>query len=556
MNADSTSIVGVLSYDNKSWTKRGGMYGIQLLDGMLQLGFLIPALDPGSVVFAGGFEMGVFARRPTEDACVVLLESFSPIPSGPSMITGNAWMYDSNGKLLVYLQGIKSIYAQRISEVLDVFQIWQPLPTIENKSQQLLIGQSTLASCVFHLLEAKHKFSKYNIACLRLLECSEDNSQPSKIFDSLVHTKDEDLPGIPFLVELFVATHNTKVAETKFHIPLRHRKWLKVRILFLPSAWSILRKFRFDVISAWTNTFQERTVGWNSPRDLLLDAGTLGHMGCLVFHDFMFDQSCSNYVSQEGDLDAGIFVSRIQTPALFADQSTARDILILSDNSHPASHLFSLLSSKISSFRSRWSIQVSSLEQSGESLREMLDNFARANPGNGKHVVILDGIFDSSRYAQRSFVRIARAAHILGSLMRDVEQEAFMWIVTSEVYSGAINVDHSSLPSLARSITNEFQLLSGKVIDVEDPARSFHTLSSLLVYHAGCDFNMIDKDGMAYEYYLVPTDIEGIYLSKESSYIAANDPLYSYRCELLTCQQTAKVSLDMHARLHNISLCP
>jgi hypothetical protein len=177
----------------------------------------------------------------------------------------------------------------------------------------------------------------------------------------------------------------------------------------------------------------------------------------------------------------------------------------------------------------------------------MLDNFARVNPGNGKDVVILDGIFDASQYAQRSFVRIARAAHILGSLMRDVEQEACMWIVTSEVYSGAINVDHSSLTSLARSITNEFELLSSKVIDFEVPARSFHTLSSFLVYNAGCDLNMIDKDDMAYQYYLVPNDIEGISLSKESNYIAANDPHYAYRCELLTCQQTAKVSLEEHA---------
>ena len=149
INSDSTSIVGILNYDNGSWSKRGGIYGIPLLDGILQLGFLIPVLDAGSVVLAGGFEIGVFARRPTGDTCVVVLEASSPIPDGATMITGNAWMYDSNGSLLVYLQGIKRIYAQNISGVQDVFQVWQPLATAENHSKQLLKGQRTIASCVF-----------------------------------------------------------------------------------------------------------------------------------------------------------------------------------------------------------------------------------------------------------------------------------------------------------------------------------------------------------------------------------------------------------------------
>lgn len=538
--------MGILNYDNGSWSKRGGIYGIPLLDGILQLGFLIPVLDAGSVVLAGGFEIGVFARRPTGDTCVVVLEAFSPIPDGATMITGNAWMYDSNGSLLVYLQGIKSIYAQNISGVQDVFQVWQPLATAENHSKQLLKGQRTIASCVFQLLEAKHKLSKYNIACLRLLECTDDDSQPSKIFDSLVQTRGEDLPVFPFLVELFLATHNATVVKTKFHVPLRHRKWLRVRIVCLPSARSILCKFRFDAIGVWTRTFQDKIGGWHSPQEFLLDIGTMGYFGSFLFHDFMFDPSCGEYVQQEVDLDAGILVSRIQTQALFMNRLTGRDVLILTDKNNPGSQLFSFLSSMTSGFKSKWSIQVSSLESNGNSLKQMLDSFARANPDNEKHVVILDGMFDTSKYAQYSFVRIARVACILGSLMRDVEQEACIWIVTSGLYSGAINVDHASLASLARNITNEFESLSSKTIDVENPIRSFDTLSTLLVWDTGCELSMIDENNAAHEYRVIPTAIEGVHLPRESSFIAANNPHCGYKCEMFVTQQTAKVSMDVN----------
>lgn len=46
-----------MEFDNDAWSVQGGSFGIQLMDAMYQMLFLLPSHDPQIVVYAGGFEV-------------------------------------------------------------------------------------------------------------------------------------------------------------------------------------------------------------------------------------------------------------------------------------------------------------------------------------------------------------------------------------------------------------------------------------------------------------------------------------------------------------------
>ena len=70
-SADGSSIVATLSFDHETWISKGGIYGVQLLDGILQLSYLNPYIASGNVGYAGGFDLGIFVRKPVENPCIV-----------------------------------------------------------------------------------------------------------------------------------------------------------------------------------------------------------------------------------------------------------------------------------------------------------------------------------------------------------------------------------------------------------------------------------------------------------------------------------------------------
>lgn len=544
IRADRKSIIASLHCDHEEWSKKGGHYPIPMLDGILQLGFLNSgSLDIGCVMYAGGFELGYFARRPKENACIALMEILDPVQDAMFTVTGNAWLYDMQGNLLVYLEGIRCILGNKKTQVNDILQIWQPVLPEGQDDRAFSMDRCTqdIASLASKILHKKHQMSRCNISTLRILEYIEDQSQQSKVLESLLQVNEADLLGVPLLIELFIATNNVTVAQKRFSVPSKRRKWLKIRVVCLPSAKDMaLSLYRFDLILINQTAISQN---WHSHKEALLDIAKLGHIECILLHDFELDSSCSYYVSRLSDLGDKMHSSRVLCKPLHQDQPYGRDILIISSNKEASSQFSSILSSRISGYRSTWNVEVLELEdgdsQEGHMMQE-LDRFAMANPHNEKHVVILDGMYDTSKYAQDSFIRTAKVANSLGAMLLVQDKKACIWICTSGVFSSTVNLNRCSLASLSRSITNELRCWYAKHVDVEDPVANLDALLTLLIFNDGGSRNLIDKKNDIFEYCFVPADIEHV-CGNDGFSIQSNDPQMEYRCQLFQSPESGMV---------------
>lgn len=504
----------------------------------------------GNVVYAGGFESGIFIRRPKENTCIALFEVLDPVPDTIFTVNSNAWLYDTKGNLLVHLAGIRSILGRKATKVQEVFQIWQPMLPLEAhfelkrdfKSLSTDRYTQNIASMASQMLEKKIETSNYNIATLRLLEYIEDESQESKIIESLVREKKEDLLEAPLLIEIFIATHNPAIARKSFVVPYESRKWLTVRVICLPGAKDmVLSLYRFDMILVSETVL---APNWQSHKEALLDIAHLGHMKCLLIHDFQLDSSCIDYVSQEAHLGDNMYASQLRHEFLCKDQPRGKDILILSCNREWGSRLSTLLMSRISAYKSKWNIQLLALQ--GDNIEEEgtiqeLSNFAKTNPDNEKHIVFVDGMFDTTKYAQQSFLCIARVAKVLGASLLLQGNKSCLWICTSGVYSSTIDINRCALSSLSRSITSEFRSLYAKHVDAEDPSRNLEALSTVIICNLGGSRIVIDKDNSIYDYLYVPSDVKNVYGSNDGYCINSNDPQIEYRCQIFQCPEKGMV---------------
>jgi len=271
MNHMRSSLIASLEYDHREWSKRGGVYGIQLLDGILQLGFLNPHADSGVVMYAGGFDLGIFARSPVGTTCVVHVK-FSEEKDGQQgrygkiLVSGDALMYDVNGDLLCHLIGIKCILGRKVSRTFDSIQHWH---RITQKCDEMAASRTNnLAATILGLINQQPDLISRRSFYLRILEFWEDSTHLPKVFESLAQADDEVVPSDSrLLVEIFIATHNRDVLQKGFHIPMKHKKWLRVRLVFLPSAKDVLEKLCFDVVAAWYDG-KFRDAEWQGPLDL------------------------------------------------------------------------------------------------------------------------------------------------------------------------------------------------------------------------------------------------------------------------------------------------
>ena len=124
-NPDTKSIISKIKYDNSKWVKKGGVFGIEFLDSVIHP--LLMLADDSAVYYAGGFDAGHFVRQPTSDELYAyLIPDKSRMVIGRKQKIGDFAVYDSNGLLVLYIQGFFSI----IGSVIDNYKLcnllWQP----------------------------------------------------------------------------------------------------------------------------------------------------------------------------------------------------------------------------------------------------------------------------------------------------------------------------------------------------------------------------------------------------------------------------------------------
>lgn len=147
-----------MEFDNDAWSAQGGSFGIQLMDAMYQMLFLLPSHDPQIVVYAGGFEVrwlscargtnyhtrthartraqiapaippqaAHFLRKPTGTRLFAWLDHDSRAPYiGRKKCGGDILVYDEEGRLVFCIKGISCIFGASTDTTKLSDLVWQP----------------------------------------------------------------------------------------------------------------------------------------------------------------------------------------------------------------------------------------------------------------------------------------------------------------------------------------------------------------------------------------------------------------------------------------------
>lgn len=511
-NLDGSSVVASLHFDHDQWSGRGGVYGVQLLDGILQLCFLNPYVPSGYVMYAGGFDWGLFLRAPVENPCIVHFQFAEDHESyGQTVRHGDALMYNSKGRLLCHLMGINSIMGKRATGVLDAVPVWQPLsmaPLAEDRDAGACDPDrsSVVARIIADVLRRKHALVRGGACHLRILEYWDDCHSIPSVFAALASVEDGVMPeSFDFLVEVFVGTHNDGVMKRIYYIPQKHKQWLKLRLVSLPSGQMTLDCYCFDVACMGAQG------PWEDPMEFLRFASRLGYRGSVILHDFDIDQVSKLWEGYVGDCQehpGGFSSGSLLDGALLGalgDDGFDQSIFIVSKDVDLSRQLCAAFVKVTSECSARISITERSIHHRDvEAIRQLAAEVS-CDQGGERHVVILDGVVDESEYTSDTFALSATIARAIG-----VESSAtcFLWLVTSNAFVPPINVHRASLHPLIVEMTVEYQhTLRPKYVDLASPGESHEALASLILSRLGPAKFMIDVDGVIHQRLFLPREV-------------------------------------------------
>ena len=539
-SADRSSIVVSLEFDHEKWIRQGGVYGVQLLDGILQLGFLNPYFPSGNVSYAGGFDLGIFVRKPVENPCFVHYQFVEDDEIfGKTFVQGDAMMYDSSGMLLCHLIGIKSIIGKRMTGIHDSVPVWQPMSlavTSENVhnlccvegEQEEWCSPSSIMAPIVDLLHQKYSLGHGEACSLRIVEFWEDASSVPVVFDALTRVNEADLPSsFNFVIEVFIVSYDIAVLEKGYHIPPKHKKWLRLRLVSLPSGQESFDHFNFDVIAAWKRgSSQDR---WDDPIEFLRLAGRLGYHGSLVLHDLDVGQMWEGYVEAYHAGHGGFSSCRLLRRSLFGALVRNQSVYLISKDADMSCQMHESFGRVASEIDVHLRVNARSMDGGDQQSICALAGEISEDPDE-IHIVVLDGIMDDSEYAQDTFTLVARIVHLLGEAGTDCS----LWVITSHAFVPPINVHRASLLPLVMGSMMTFQRIHAKFVDLAGP---YDTLSSLILSKPGPHQFMIDSAGIVHQRIMLPPEIA---CPPRPLLVTANDSNMFYKCDLINHTSTSR----------------
>ena len=556
-SADRSSIVATLNFDHGKWSAKGGLYGVQLLDGMLQLCFLNPFVPSGNVSYAGGFDWGLFVRAPVENPCIVHFQFAHDESFGDSIVHGDALMYDANGRLLCHLMGIKSIIGKQMMKLSDSVPVWQPMSLAARappsqldaaRADHRLSGcpSSAVARVICDVLRKKHAIVQG--AChLRVLEVWEDPLSVPSVFAALASVKEGVLPSdFDFLVEVFVATHQDSVIKRGYHIPKKRKGWLKLRLVSLPSG-SVLDNFSFDVMVRIMGA--DHQDNWTDPADFLRFASRFGYYGSIILHDFDACQVSKSWVREEFvgacmEHADGVFssCSLLEGAILGARGGDPSDLEIFvvcrdSDLARRVNAAFEQVALR-ANCTARVRVSLRSIHHADMDAIRQLAGDVSCSRCDERHVIVLDGALDESAYAQDTFVLAARAAEELGSIATG--SVSFLWLITSNAFVPPINVHRASIHPLITAMINYYPDLRPKYVDLPSTSlgtstRSLESLAALILTRPGPHKYMIDVEGVVHQRLFLPRELA---CAPRKVSVAADDPSIFFKLDLVKTKRS------------------
>lgn len=139
------SILGKITYDNEVWQKQGGVIGVQLLDALLHQTLILATHS--AIYYAGGFDAAHFLRLPKgKDLWVYFTLDKYRLQIGRKKKVGDFAVYDSEGKLIMYIQGFFTVFGSFTDNYKLCDLLWQPFEGSQAKDQNLLKNLALPAS--------------------------------------------------------------------------------------------------------------------------------------------------------------------------------------------------------------------------------------------------------------------------------------------------------------------------------------------------------------------------------------------------------------------------
>lgn len=278
-NLVDDTYLSVVEFDSAEWGRQGGSFGIQLLDALYQVLFLLPSHDPQIVVYAGGFDAAHFLRKPSSNKLYAFLDHDSTIPyMGRRKSGGDVLVYDEEGVLVLAMKGIACIFGAstdttRLSEL-----VWQSrnattdaslleafkgavvkveegvgagkegVLALDGGAEARAAVVDALVPLVVRAAQAFHEANADHPTVFRILEVVEDADVPT-LAEALGQLELDPNQ----IIEVFIGSHDMTVSNLVAASMGATEAGLRVRKILLPALARELADYAFDLVAlhAW-----------------------------------------------------------------------------------------------------------------------------------------------------------------------------------------------------------------------------------------------------------------------------------------------------------------
>ena len=513
-----------LHFHHEEWSKAKGKYGIQLLDGIAQLGFLNPRNSGGSGYFKG-FNACHFVRLPEHDVMYAYIKCREEISKGGGeVVFGDVYLYDPLGRLVLQIFGLKTTSAKHDDEVLSAELIWQPfIAPIQKQMEQPERANQALAAVVLEMAHSKAEYLRqnrppsndYGPIVIRILEYCVDVDEGPRLLQSLLSTESHP-EGVA--IELVLATDNPEVAHKYYTVPKSKRDWLLLRVACLPMAQLKVQSMSYCAVCLWKSAV---TSLWSEPEAALAESVSLSCPGAILLCEMEkpaseYSKSVESFlrspvVSNKLELSDNVVQCQLRI-GMERPVSSKDHVMVLSSDRLMGESLQDQLVSKMQTSGDNVECLAPIIQDESEGYSEFiaaLEKFLmEETPDVVKHVVFLDPALDTSRYASESFLVVPKLGLLIQSiqekLVKGSDARIRLWLVSSNIYNPPINIDHCAILPFPSICFEELSLVQCHLVDTDGYSIDLERVASLillrpveriLVVHAGAIWHLSCAEG-------------------------------------------------------------
>jgi len=582
----------VVEFDNVEWNRQGGSFGIQLLDAMYQLLFLLPSHDPQIVVYAGGFEAAHFLRKPSSNKLYVFLDHDSTIPYvGRKKSGGDLLVYDENGVLLLAIKAINIIFGASTDTTKLSELVWQSreqnitvsslecLTASVQQAEMLIENEKsvldsqrpdnclsnnavnvidTLALSIAKAAQAFQAAHSGSPTVFRVLEVVEDSS---------LATFAEALGRLTLdphqIIEVFIGSHDIQALNMVAGTMSGAERGLRVRKILMPTLDRELADYAFDVVAlhAWHTSGK---MAWQQSDSNTTSGETQRALNVVTTLESFMTPGSQFWVLglDGGEKKAWVDVLQPLSPDLRCTTTlvaarmmprlptSQRTYVVIAENSQEAALLTKRLTLLAGSACSTIVVTCGANAKAHfqdnakcweTSLESVLASISVDDGFQG--LVFLGGLDDETILGTMAFSRLAKLCQAvmaceqkITALMNDSKQNGQLWIVTEGAYAGKIRPNQGCIQGFTYVIAHELPTLEAYLIDMATDevtgmtrAQGLEKVAEILAYMAREKCYLISNESVLVPRYF-PIDMS----ARRSRLVLPTDSNVAYCCDVST----------------------